>query len=112
MIMVLATPTPPTSSAMPPRPSSRLLNAPSVAAFARSADDGSVTFTFCGFRGSTVAAITFRTSCTTASSDRSYTDVGWPSKPSSRFAPSQPTSAERSISGARGSGARMPVTVK
>lgn len=112
MIMVLATPTPPTRSAIPPSPSSSVDSAPSVAAFAWSAADGSLTSTFCGLRGSTVGASSFCTWRTEASVDRSYTAVGCPSKPSSCCAAAQPTSADRSISGASGIGPRTPTTVK
>ena len=54
--MVLATPTPPTSSATAPRPSSSPVNASSAACLAASASDGRDTSTSFGASGLAVAA--------------------------------------------------------
>ena len=56
--MVLATPTPPTSSATAPSPSSRPVNVLSVACLAASASDGRDTWTSFGCSGLAVAAST------------------------------------------------------
>lgn len=68
--MVLATPTPPTSSATAPRPSSSPVNASPAAFLAASASDGRDTCTSFGASGFAVAPSTSRTSSTLASCDR------------------------------------------
>ena len=59
--MVLATPTPPTSKATAPSPSSSAVKVSSVACFAASASEGRDTCTSFGFSGFAVAASTPRT---------------------------------------------------
>ena len=76
MTNVLATPTPPTSSATAPRPSSSPLRVSSVACLAASASEGRDTLTSLGFSGLAVAASTACTASTACSSVRVYTVVG------------------------------------
>src|SRR5207248_9909101 len=64
-----------------------------------------------GFCGNTVAASTDRTASIWGSCTRTYSTVGWSSKPSQCRAASQPTRTERSISGASGMGVSTPTTV-
>jgi len=68
--MMLATPTPPTSNATAPRPSSNPVNASPAACFAANASDGRDTWTSLGASGLAVAPRTSRTDSTCASADR------------------------------------------
>ena len=68
--ITLAMPTPPTSSATAPRPSSSEVNAPFAAAFASSASEGRETATCSGFSGSAEAGSSERTSPRRLSSAR------------------------------------------
>jgi hypothetical protein len=65
--IVFATPTPPTSSATAPRPSSSPVNALSVASWAASASEGRDTLTSLGACGFAVAPSTARTASTASS---------------------------------------------
>ena len=67
MIIVLATPTPPTSSATAPSPISSALSAASVVARGQRTSDGRDTFTSLGCSGLAVAASTARTAVTESS---------------------------------------------
>lgn len=80
MTIVLATPTPPTSSATVPRPRSRPVKARLVAWRAASASEGRDTSTSLGAFGLAVAASTAWTASTAESSVRVYAVVGCPSK--------------------------------
>ena len=70
MTMTFAIPTPPTSSATAPRPSSSDVNAPFAAAFASSASDGRETSISSGCSGCAVAGISSRTPASALSSAR------------------------------------------
>src|SRR5882757_6661494 len=78
--IVLATPTPPTSRATPPRPSRSALRVALADRWAASASEGRDTSTSAGADGFAVAASTARTCSTDAFADRTYRRVGWPSK--------------------------------
>ena len=74
--------------------------------------DGVLTCTPSGCAGLAVNGSTLVTACTWSGSARRYSSVGWPPRPSSELATGNPTSAASSISGASGTGRRMPITVK
>ena len=70
MTIVFATPTPPTSRATAPRPSSSPVNASPAACLAASASEGRETWTSLGASGLAVAPRTSRTVATDASAER------------------------------------------
>ncbi len=78
MTMVLATPIPPTSSAIEPTPTSRPVNAWSTVFFAASASEGRETLTSLGACGLMVGGSSPRTAATRSSTDRSKINVGVP----------------------------------
>ena len=110
MSMMFATPTAPTSSETAPNPRNSPFSALCASARAVSAADGCETFTSFGASGFAVAASTDCTAATWLVTVRTYTVVGWPSKPRYVSAAAKPTSTDESISGARTADVRIPAT--
>src|SRR6266540_2965119 len=109
--MVLATPTPPTSNARAPSPSSSAVSVVSMACLAARASEGRDTRTSLGCSGLAVAARMPCTATTASSRVRVYTVVGYPSNCRWETASGQPTRAAKSSSAASGTGCSTPTTV-
>src|SRR5262249_42244341 len=96
------TPTPPTSNATAPRPSSSAVSVVSMACLAVSASEGRDTSTSLGCSGVAVAARVACTATTASSRVRGYTGGGDPSHRRGGVASGQPTRAARARSGGGG----------